>query len=384
MKKIIFVTASRADYGKLKNLIINLQKNKKYKVYVFVTGMHNLKKFGSTWMKIKLNKYDNIKNVIRFNNQSSNDPTDITFAKTIFGFTKIVKKIRPDLIIVHGDRIEPLACASVGALNNFKIGHIEGGEVTGTVDEILRHSISKLSHIHFTTNHKAKKRLIQMGELAANIFVIGSPDIDIMRSKSLPTLKEVKKHYNINFNEYAIAVLHSVTTDIVNFKNYTKIFVKSLLNSKKNFVVIYPNNDYGSNIIFREYQNLKKHKNIRILPSMNFEHYLTLLKNSNFIIGNSSSGIMEAPYFGVPTINIGNRQNKRSALKTINNINFQQKKIIKLINYFFKNKVRHPKKYEFGNGKSFKLFETILNSGKIWKVSPQKTFKELKLNYRSK
>ena len=384
MKKIIFVTASRADYGKLKNLIINLQKNKKYKVYVFVTGMHNLKKFGSTWMKIKLNKYDNIKNVIRFNNQSSNDPTDITFAKTIFGFTKIVKKIRPDLIIVHGDRIEPLACASVGALNNFKIGHIEGGEVTGTVDEILRHSISKLSHIHFTTNHKAKKRLIQMGELAANIFVIGSPDIDIMRSKSLPTLKEVKKHYNINFNEYAIAVLHSVTTDIVNFKNYTKIFVKSLLNSKKNFVVIYPNNDYGSNIIFREYQNLKKHKNIRMLPSMNFEHYLTLLKNSNFIIGNSSSGIMEAPYFGVPTINIGNRQNKRSALKTINNINFQQKKIIKLINYFFKNKVRHPKKYEFGNGKSFKLFETILNSGKIWKVSPQKTFKELKLNYRSK
>ena len=347
MKKIIFVTASRADYGKLKNLIINLQKNKKYKVYVFVTGMHNLKKFGSTWMKIKLKKYDNIKNVIRFNNQSSNEPTDITFAKTIFGFTKIVKKISPDLIIVHGDRIEPLACASVGALNNFKIGHIEGGEVTGTVDEILRHSISKLSHIHFTSNLKAKKRLIQMGELASNIFVIGSPDIDIMRSKSLPTLKEVKKHYNINFNEYAIAVLHSVTTDIVNFKNYTKIF-------------------------------------IRMLPSMNFEHYLTLLKNSNFIIGNSSSGIMEAPYFGVPTINIGNRQDKRSTLKTINNINFQQKKIIKLINYFFKNKVRHPKKYEFGNGKSFELFETILNSGKIWKVSPQKTFKDLKLNYRSK
>lgn len=384
MKKIIFVTASRADYGKLKNLIINLQKNKKYKVYVFVTGMHNLKKFGSTWMKIKLKKYDNIKNVIRFNNQSSNEPTDITFAKTIFGFTKIVKKISPDLIIVHGDRIEPLACASVGALNNFKIGHIEGGEVTGTVDEILRHSISKLSHIHFTSNLKAKRRLIQMGELASNIFVIGSPDIDIMRSKSLPTLKEVKKHYNINFNEYAIAVLHSVTTDIVNFKNYTKIFVKSLLNSNKNFVVIYPNNDYGSNIIFREYQNLKKYKNIRMLPSMNFEHYLTLLKNSNFIIGNSSSGIMEAPYFGVPTINIGNRQNKRSTLKTINNINFQQKKIIKLINYFFKNKVRHPKKYEFGNGKSFELFETILNSGKIWKVSPQKTFKDLKLNYRSK
>lgn len=378
MKKIIFVTASRADYGKLKNLIINLQKNKKYKVYVFVTGMHNLKKFGSTWMKIKLKKYDNIKNVIRFNNQSNNDPADITFAKTIFGFTKIVKKIIPDLIIVHGDRIEPLACATVGALNNFKMGHIEGGEVTGTVDEILRHSITKLSHIHFTTNLKAKKRLIQMGEVAKNIFVIGSPDLDIMKSKSLPNLKIVRQHYNINFNEYAIAVLHSVTTDIKNFKKYARIFVSSLLKSKKNFVVIYPNNDFGSSIIFKEYQNLKKYKNIRILPSMSFEYYLTLLKNSNFIIGNSSSGIMEAPVFGVPTINIGNRQNKRSDLKTINNVNFQEKKMIKLINYFFKKKVRYQKKYEFGNGKSFKLFETILNSGKIWNVSPQKTFKDLK------
>ena len=192
MKKIIFVTASRADYGKLKNLIINLQKKKNFKVYVVVTGMHNLKKFGSTWMKIKLKNYDNIKNVIRFKNQLNNDKMDNILAKTIVGFTKIVKKINPDLIIVHGDRIEPLACAAVGALNNFKTGHIEGGEVTGTVDELLRHSISKLSHIHFTSNKKAKRRLIQMGELKENIFVIGSPDLDIMKSDTLPSFSEVK------------------------------------------------------------------------------------------------------------------------------------------------------------------------------------------------
>jgi UDP-N-acetylglucosamine 2-epimerase (hydrolysing) len=377
MKKIIFLTASRADYGKLKTLIINLQKNKKFKVYIFVTGMHNLKKFGSTWMKIKLKKYDNIKNVFRFNNQNNNDTADSILAKTIVGFSKYVKKIKPDLIIVHGDRIEPLACSTVGVLNNFRTAHIEGGEVSGAVDEIIRHSISKLSHIHFVTNSNAKKRLVQMGELSKNIFTIGSPDIDIMLSKNLPSISTVKKHYNIKFENYGIGILHSVTTDIINFKNNIKIFVNSLKKSQKQFVLIYPNNDLGSNYIFNEYKKLSKYKNIRLLPSMAFESYLTLLKNSNLIIGNSSSGIMEAPIFGTPTINIGNRQNNRSGSKTICDVEFNQTKIIKLINYFFRNKLKYKRQKEFGAGKSFKLFERALKSKYFWNINVQKTFKEI-------
>lgn len=377
MKKIVFLTASRADYGKLKTLIINLQKNKKFKVYVFVTGMHNLKKFGSTWMKIKLKKYDNIKNVFRFNNQNNHDTADLILAKTISGFSKYVKKIRPNLIIVHGDRIEPLACSAVGVLNNFRTAHIEGGEVSGTVDEIIRHSISKLSHIHFVTNKNAKKRLVQMGELSKNIFTIGSPDIDIMLSKNLPSISAIKKHYNIKFENYGIGILHSVTTDIINFKNNIKIFINSLKKSQKQFVLIYPNNDLGSNNIFNEYKKLKKYKNIRLLPSMAFESYLTLLKNSNLIIGNSSSGIMEAPIFGIPTINLGNRQNNRSKSKTIYNTEFNQAKIIKIINYCFKNRLKHKRSKEFGEGKSFKLFERALNSEYFWNINVQKTFKEI-------
>ena len=154
MKKIIFVTASRADYGKLKNLIVNLQKKKNFKVYVIVTGMHNLKKFGSTWMKIKLKKYDNIKNVIRFKNQFNNDKMDNILAKTILGFTKIVKKINPDLIIVHGDRIEPLACASVGALNNFKIGHIE---VVKCLELLTKFLDIQFQNLPIFTLHQIKK-----------------------------------------------------------------------------------------------------------------------------------------------------------------------------------------------------------------------------------
>lgn len=377
MKKIVFLTSSRADYGKLKTLIINLQNKKNFRVYVFVTGMHNLKKFGSTWMKISLKEYDNIQNVFRFKNQNNHDSAELILSKTINGFSKYVNKIKPDLIITHGDRIEPLACSIVGVLNNFRTAHIEGGEVSGTVDEIIRHSISKLAHIHFVTNANAKKRLIQMGELSKNIFIIGSPDIDIMLSKNLPSIIAVKKHYNIKFDNYGIGILHSVTTDIKNFKNNIKIFVNSLKKSQKQFVLIYPNNDLGSNYIFNEYKKLRKYKNIKLLPSMAFESYLTLLKNSTLIVGNSSSGIMEAPVFGTPTINLGNRQNYRSGSKTICNIEFNQNKIIKLINYFFRTKLKYKTRKEFGEGKSFKLFERALMSKYFWSISVQKTFKEI-------
>ena len=193
MKSIIFVTGTRADYGKIKSLIKQLQDNKRFKVYVFITGMHNLKKFGSTWEVLK---QDKIKNMFRFNNQKIGDSMDVILAKTIIGFGNFVKKIKPDLIVIHGDRVETLASAIVGSLNNFKTAHIEGGEVSGTIDEILRHSISKLSHIHFVTNRTARDRLTQMGEIKENIFIIGSPDIDIIRSNKLPSLEESKKKYD--------------------------------------------------------------------------------------------------------------------------------------------------------------------------------------------
>ena len=156
MKKIIFITGTRADYGKIKNLINSLQSKKKFKVYLFVTGIHNLKVFGSTYLEIISDKIQNIK---RFKNQKFNEPMDSVFNKTCFGFSSYLKKIKPDMVIVHGDRVEAMACAITACLNGIKIGHIEGGEVSGTVDEILRHSISKIANIHFVANKKAKKEV---------------------------------------------------------------------------------------------------------------------------------------------------------------------------------------------------------------------------------
>ena len=376
MKKIIFVTATRADYGKLKSLIIELQKKKNYKVLVFVTGMHLLKKFGSTHDEIIKDK---IKNIHKFKNQKLNDKMDLVISKTIIGFSNFVSIHKPDLIVLHGDRVESLACATVGCLNNIKTAHIEGGEVSGAVDEILRHSISKLSHIHFVTNLKAKKRLLQMGESKKSIFVIGSPDIDIIKSKNLPKIEFVKNWYDIVFEKYAIAILHPVTTDLKDLNKQCKIFLSAILESKKNYILIYPNNDQGSEVIIKKYMKLRKTKNIKLLPSIRFEYYLTLLKNASFIIGNSSSGIMEAPYYGLPTINIGNRQNKRANFDTIENCKFSLKPIKKLINKFSKkNIVKKTTKTEyFGKGQSFKIFNKILKMNNFWKIKSQKEFQDL-------
>ena len=368
-KKIIFVTSTRADYGKLKSIILKLQKDKKMIVKVFVTGSHNMNLYAKTIGEIKKDK---IKNLNIFKNQGLSTSMSKILINTIRGFSNYIEKERPALVILHGDRVEPLACAISSLLLNIKIAHVEGGEVSGTVDEMLRHAISKLSHIHFVSNKIAKNRLLQMGEDKKSIFVVGSPDVDLILSKNLPNLDTVRKRYGINYDKYAISILHPVTTNIENVKLESKNYFEALKQTKANYVVIYPNNDLGSNYIFDQIRKLKSKPNFSVLPSLRFEFFLTLLKNSSFIIGNSSCGIMEAPYYGVPTINVGNRQKNRLKSKSLININFAKKKIITAIKFAQQHKT--PKLKYFGNGKSSLKINKIINSKKFWDVQLQKGF----------
>ena len=143
MKKIVFLTGTRADFGKQKSLIKIINKKKAFDVTIFITGMHNLKKFGYTWEEIKKENY---KNIFRYNNQKHNNSMDIILSNTVYGFSNFVKKVKPDLIVYHGDRVEALAGAIVGSLNNILTAHIEGGELSGTIDESIRHSVWNLNH----------------------------------------------------------------------------------------------------------------------------------------------------------------------------------------------------------------------------------------------
>ena len=370
-KKLIFVTGTRADWGKLKSLILKTRDNG-FDIYVFITGMHNDSKYGNTYLDVQ--RVSRV-NFHRFDNKTDESTMDLTVSKTIEGFSNYVDSVNPDLIVVHGDRPEPLACAIVGSFKNILVAHIEGGEVSGTIDELIRHSISKLSHLHFVSNQKAKDRLIQMGENKKSISIIGSPDVDLMFSDNLPSIEEAKKKYEIDFEQYAICLFHPVTTEAQYIISQTKCLVDSIIESEKNYIIIYPNNDLGSNTIIDEYNKLNSDK-IKILPSIRFEYFLTILKNSDFIIGNSSAGIREAPYYSIYSINLGSRQHKRDMNTFIINTDFNKKEIVQAINKATE-KTNKKSIRNFGRGNSSELFLETLLDNNLWKTNNQKEFHDI-------
>lgn len=373
MKKILFLTGTRADFGKIKSLIQVLENHPDFTPYIFVTGMHLQKEYGYTLIEVERCGFSNVHT---YENHTHETTMDLTLAKTIQGLSAYVKECNPDMIVIHGDRVEALAGAIVGSLNNILVGHIEGGEISGTIDELIRHSTSKMSHVHFVSNQQAKKRLIQMGELDNSIFTIGSPDVDIMFSDTLPDLETAKKYYQIGYEVYALAMFHPVTTEAKYMKQYAEDFVAALMNDHHNFVVIFPNNDLGSQSILKAYEKIKDNPRFRIFPSLRFEYFLTLLKNAQFIIGNSSAGVREAPYYGLPIINIGTRQQNRALHADIINVGYEKENIMAALNSIDNHKVQSTSD-DFGTGNSAELFLKSLEKNDIWQLNHQKQFRDI-------
>ncbi|AWA98774.1 UDP-N-acetylglucosamine 2-epimerase [Vibrio harveyi] len=369
MKRILFLTGTRADFGKLKSLIKKIEGHPNFESYIFITGMHMIAKYGMTANEVEKAGFSSL---YKYINQNGHDSMDIVLSKTIQGLSDYVKELRPDMIVVHGDRVEAMAGAVVGSLNNILVAHIEGGEVSGTIDELIRHSVSKMSHLHFVSNARAKERLLQLGESESSVFVIGSPDLDLMVSADLPTLSQIKKYYDISFETYSIFMYHPVTTEIDNIQENISEVIDALIESGKNYVVIYPNNDHGSDFILKEFDRLKNNSKFKVFPSIRFECFLTLLKNADFMIGNSSAGVREMPFYGKPSINIGTRQDKRANAKSIINVVEKKQDILYSINNV---EVKQCSKIsEFGLGNSNELFIELLCSDELWKTPKQKQF----------
>jgi len=369
-KNILFLTGTRADFGKLKSLMHAVDQDDRFKCSIFATGMHLLKKYGYTLGEIKK---ENFKNIFLYFNQSTDTSKfmDRVLAETIKGLSYYLAENPTDLLVVHGDRVEALAGAAVGALQGVRTAHIEGGERSGTVDELIRHAVTKLSHIHFTATEENKIRLMQMGESGKNIFVIGSPDIDIMLNSNLKSLESVIQHYQIPFSKYGIFIYHPVVTELDKLKANIEEAVEGIKLSGKNFIVIYPNNDPGSEIVLSKIQELKGLTNFKLYPSIRFENFLVLIRNASCIVGNSSSGIHEAPVYGVPTINIGSRQNNRFVHKSIINVVEDRNVISEAINTL---EDKYDPVYIYGTGQSAEKFLDILKSDEIWSTPLQKTF----------
>lgn len=372
-KRILFLTGTRADYGKLKPLIERVAAADAFTYGIFVTGMHLLPRYGQTLDEIEKSGF---KNLHTFANQTEDESArmDLVLARTIQGLSAHVQSFRPDLIVVHGDRVETLAGAIVGALNNVLVAHIEGGELSGTIDEVIRHAVSKLSHLHFVANEEAASRLRQMGERPESIHAIGSPDIDVMLSDRLPSLPEVRARYEIPFEDYAIFLYHPVTTELGALPGNVAATVRALRDSGRNYVVIYPNNDTGSDEIFRAIEPLRGDARFRLLPSMRFEYFLSLLKHAGAIVGNSSAGIREAPVYGVPTINLGTRQLNRFSHESIHNVAESAPDLAERLRVL---PPPSPPSMHFGAGRSAELFVRELRHPALWETPCQKQFQGL-------
>ena len=370
-RTLLFVTGTRADFGKLEPLAVS-SKEAGFKVVFFVTGMHMLERYGLTKLEVARLNVDGCH---EFVNQQDKDPQDMIAARTIEGFSPYVLAQKPDLVVVHGDRVEALACALVCATNYIRCAHVEGGEVSGTIDEMFRHCNTKLAHHHFVSSKGAGKRVMALGEPEESIHVIGSPELDMHAKPSGVSMDEVKKRYEINFDECGVCMLHPVTSETDRLEAQAETFFGSLEESGKNFVVIMPNNDPGSEIIFARIERLPSDR-FRCLPSMRFAHFSELLKNSSAVVGNSSVGVREAPFLGLSSLDVGTRQTKRAVAPSIHACDMEDAEAIKSFLDKQWNK-RHKRLEQFGDGDAAGRFVQVLHDDVFWNRSLQKVFSDI-------
>lgn len=381
-RKILFLTGTRADFGKLKPLIQSVDASEDFEVAIFITGMHTLSRYGYTLDEVyralpEHRLRDGTRSVYVYHNQVVGEPMERVLASTIEGLSRYLTEFTPDLIVVHGDRVEALAGAIVGALRNILVAHVEGGEVSGTVDELIRHAVTKMSHIHFVANEEASRRLLQLGERPETIHVIGSPDIDLMMSSSLPDLAEVKRYYDIPFADYGVIIFHPVTTDLADTERSANAIADAVLASGREHVMIFPNNDEGCELIFSAWKRLEGNPRIKLLPSMRVEYFLVMLRNARYLLGNSSAGIRECPVFGVPAINVSTRQTGRANSPCIVNVEGDRAQILAAMKSSWSNLERHAPDLAFGAGNSAQLFLDAMDKESFWQVSTQKLFNDI-------
>ncbi len=370
-RSLLFLTGTRADFGKLEPLA-SAALAAGFGVTFFVTGMHMLDRYGLT--KLEVHRMAGVR-VHEFLNQRHGDAQDIVLAKTIVGFSDYVTEHRPDLIIVHGDRVEAMAGALVAATNYIRAAHIEGGEVSGTIDEVFRHCNTKLAHAHFVSSDTAARRVMALGEPEETVHAIGSPELDFHSGPSGVTIADVKARYGIRFDDYGIAVFHPVTSEAADMGAQARALYGALAASGRNFVLIAPNNDPGSEAIFAVIEALPQER-FRLIPSMRFAHFSELMRNAACMVGNSSAGVREAPFLGVPSLDIGTRQTNRAEAGSVSACAATDGAAITrfLAAHWGR---RHSAHHGFGAGTAAERFVAVLQDPGFWDRGLQKAFRDL-------
>ncbi|KTC91641.1 UDP-N-acetylglucosamine 2-epimerase [Fluoribacter dumoffii] len=366
-RKIIYVTGTRADYGLMREVLKKLDAAPDIDLAVCVTGMHLAPLYGNTLKEIELDEFRICGQVPVDIEQS----THLTMAKSIgyeiIGITEIFAKEQPDLVLVLGDRGEMLAAAIAAVHLNIPIVHLHGGERSGTVDEMIRHAISKLSHYHFVATESSKERLIKMGENESAISVVGAPGLDEIY-KFHPT-KRMNFYHRYEFDENkktALLIYHPVVQETFNIQSQFQNAIHAALDLDLQVICLEPNADAGGQLIREALRDLGTHRNVRIIKHLPRAEFIDCLAHVDVMLGNSSSGIIEAASFNLVVVNIGSRQNLREAGDNVIHVDISCEAIRDGLNEALK---RPKKSYKniYGDGNTsdrcYQLLKTIsLNS----------------------
>lgn len=331
--KICVITGSRAEYGLLEPLINKIKNDKELQLQLIVTGMHLHIEFGNTYKQIE--KEYEISSKINLELIKYQEDIASSMAIANIEFSKAFNSLNPDLIIILGDRFEIFSVATVATILNIPIAHIHGGELTyGAIDDAFRHSITKMSHLHFTSTNIYKNRVIQMGENPSKVFNVGSLGVENIKKISLLSKKELEEKLKIKFLKSNILVtFHPETISSLCAKEQIKELLSALQNYSNSLIIFTKANaDAGGIIINKEIEKFVLNNNNCVLfDSLGQVNYFSSLKFVDVVIGNSSSGIIEVPSFNIPTINIGARQEGRIQTPSTINIPLEKFSIIKAL-----------------------------------------------------
>lgn len=369
MKKVCVITERRAEYGILRPVLTSIEKHPKLDLSLIVTGTHLSEDFGYTLNEIKKDgfkinasfhipmKDDSGAGVCRF------------LSRCFLGIADALEKIKPDILLIGFDTPAYLAAAVAGIYMNIAIAHIHGGDVSGNVDEQIRHAITKLSHIHFAATKQSAERIIKMGEESWRVFVVGAPGLDTILNEKLVPPTELSKKYKLDLSKPILLVVqHSVVTEVREAQNQILETLKAIERLKHQTILIYPNADPGGRKMISIIEKFKNHPFIKVYKSIPHKDYLGLMKIVSVMIGNSSSGIIEAPSFNLPVVNIGTRQQGRERAENIIDVGYDEieieNAIKKALTKEFREKTKNCKN-PYGDGRAAERIVNVLDKIKI-------------------
>lgn len=365
----MFLTGSRGEWGYIRPILRLIKERNDVKSILVVTNMHLLSAYGSSYKEIEADGYKIDYKI----NMSLDGYNHFTHAKSLgiclTSLPDILETEKPDWMLLAGDRGEQFMGAIAGAYTYTPIAHIQAGECSGNIDGMARHAIGKLAHLHLAANEDAAKRLIKLGEEEFRVYNVGAPQIDEMIQGKIPTLEELNKLLSIDISGgYILAIMHPVTEEMYKAGKQAELFVKALNRFNIPKIVIFPNNDAGSNDVKTAIEEYRE-GDYFMFANLKREYYLGLLKNCECIVGNSSSGLLEAPTYKIPTVNIGRRQNLRCRGINVIDTSFNLEEIVDGINKALSDKFRkclkNGCKNPYGDGHSADKILSILLSTKL-------------------